>query len=453
MNPFVGSSLIGLYSEYGDMRDACKVFEEIADRDVVVYTSMITGYVHGGFGGVYEASDVARNMQDEGLDPNRVTLALKEGRMIHGYAVRRGIGCGDEVFETSLMDMYIKCRDPRTATCLFGMMNKRTVGSWNALIVGHLQMGQPLEVLELIGLMMRESIRPDLITLANGILSCADLKTLQEGKSNRGYIIRTGIQLNLIATTSLARVLFDGMEKRDVTFYNVMMAGYLQNEFVCEAIEAFIEMVGADIKPNVGSILSLLSALLDLKDVRRGKCVHGYVIRHELDMNNEISNQFINMYEKCGCVAYARHVFSRIRYRDLLSWTSMMKGYVYHGNADEEIFLFRMMKRLKLEHDLVALISLLFAKEVHSHLYPVYMERETPVINSLINKCRDKFQFKGIQIKNNCFISFIYLNSIYLITCTYECDEVVRIRAMVTERGLKMTAGYSWIELRQARCM
>ncbi|KAL5739170.1 hypothetical protein ACOSQ2_028350 [Xanthoceras sorbifolium] len=211
MNPYVGSSLIGLYSEYGDMRDACKVFEEIADRDVVVYPSMITGYVQGG---VYKAFDAARNMQEEGLDLSRVTLvslllaaaqlqALKEGRMIHGYAVRRGIGCGDEVFETSLMDMYIKCRDPRTATCLFGMMNKRTVGSWNALIVGHLQMGQPLEVLELIGLMMRESIRPDLITLANGILCCADLKTLQEGKSNRGYIIRTGIQLNLIATTSL----------------------------------------------------------------------------------------------------------------------------------------------------------------------------------------------------------------------------------------------------------
>ncbi|KAL5807887.1 hypothetical protein ACOSQ3_028578 [Xanthoceras sorbifolium] len=417
MNPFVGSSLIGLYSEYGDMRDACKVFEEIADRDVVVYTSMITGYVQGGVCGVYEAFDVARNMQEEGLDPNRVTLvsllqaaaqlqALKEGRMIHGYSVRRGIGCGDEVFETSLMDMYIKCKDPRTATCLFGMMNKRTVGSWNALIVGHLQMGQPLEVLELIGLMMRESIRPDLITLANGILCCADLKIFQEGKSIHGYIIRSGIQLDLVATTSLvdmyskcnnlvqARVLFDGMENRDVTFYNVMMAGYLQNEFICEAIEAFIEMVGADIKPNVGSILSLLSALLDLKDVRRGKCVHGYVIRHELDMNNEISNQFINMYGKCGCVAYARHIFSRIRYRDLLSWTSMMKGYVYHGNADEAIFLFRMMKREKLEHDSVALISLLqafsqlgclgLAKEVHSHLYRDHMERETPVINSLI---------------------------------------------------------------------
>ncbi|KAL5807858.1 hypothetical protein ACOSQ3_028549 [Xanthoceras sorbifolium] len=149
MIPFVGSSLIGFYSEYGDMRDACKVFEEIADRDVVVYTLMIIGYVQGG---VYEAFDVAHNMQEEGLDPNRVTLvsllqavaqlqALKEGRMMHGYAVRRGIGCGDEVFETSLMDMYIKCRDPRTATCLFGMMNKRTVGSWNALIIGHLQMG------------------------------------------------------------------------------------------------------------------------------------------------------------------------------------------------------------------------------------------------------------------------------------------------------------------------
>ncbi|TXG46328.1 hypothetical protein EZV62_028169 [Acer yangbiense] len=72
----------------------------------------------------------------------------------------------------------------------------------------------------------------------------------------------------------------------------------------------------------------------------------------------------------------------------------MMKGYVYHGNADEAVILFHMMKREKLEHDSVALISLLqafsqlgclsLAKEVHSHLYRVNMERETPVINSLI---------------------------------------------------------------------
>ncbi|KAL5739141.1 hypothetical protein ACOSP7_028061 [Xanthoceras sorbifolium] len=54
-----------------------------------------------------------------------------------------------------------------------------------------------------------------------------------------------------------------------------------------------------------------------------------------------------------------------------------------------------MMKREKLEHDSVTLISLLLTfsqlgflslvKEVHSHLYRVHKQRETPVINSLIS--------------------------------------------------------------------
>jgi len=33
---------------------------------------------------------------------------LQEGRTVHGYAVRRGIGLGDDVFETTLLDMYHK---------------------------------------------------------------------------------------------------------------------------------------------------------------------------------------------------------------------------------------------------------------------------------------------------------------------------------------------------------
>jgi pentatricopeptide repeat protein len=42
-NRFVGSSDMGLYSRNGDIEDAYRVFDEIADKDVV-YASMITGY-------------------------------------------------------------------------------------------------------------------------------------------------------------------------------------------------------------------------------------------------------------------------------------------------------------------------------------------------------------------------------------------------------------------------
>ncbi|KAK8301958.1 hypothetical protein V6Z11_D04G053600 [Gossypium hirsutum] len=414
---FVGSSLIGLYSKNGDMVCASKVFDEITERDVVVYTSMITGYALVGGHITYKAFEFARLMQKEGIDPNRVTMvsllqaaaeleALEEGRSIHGYAIRRGIGCSDEVFETSLMDMYIKCKVPTMAACIFGRMKMKTIGSWNAMITGYLNMGQPLEALGHFCKMVHENVFPDLISLANGILCCADLKYLQEGKTIQGRIIRIGYELDLIATTALvdmyskcndftrARKLFDVVEKRDVILYNVMMAGYLQNGFATETVDLFIEMVGSGLKPNLGSILNVLSALSEMKNVRGGRSVHGYILKHEFRMNTEVANQIVYMYARCSYIYDARQVFNGIRYKDLISWTSMIMGYIYHANPEEAILLFRMMKREKLDHDSVTLISLLqaflklghlsLAKEVHCHSYRTRLDHETLVINSLI---------------------------------------------------------------------
>ncbi|GFZ19289.1 T-box transcription factor, putative [Actinidia rufa] len=106
--------------------------------------------------------------------------ALQEGRSIHGYALRRGIGYSDEVFETSLVDVYIKCGTMNMASSIFSKASTITVASWNALIAGHLQTGQPVEALNLFFLKVQQNLDPDLITLANGIWGCADLKSMQE---------------------------------------------------------------------------------------------------------------------------------------------------------------------------------------------------------------------------------------------------------------------------------
>ncbi|CAN6574699.1 unnamed protein product [Malus baccata var. baccata] len=422
-NGFVGSSLIGLHSRCGFVDDAAKVFDEITERDIVVYTSIITGYAQSVDQRACEAFGFARRMQRQGLHPNRVTLVsllqaasqletLKEGRSVHGYAIRRGIGGSDEVFETSLVDMYNKCGSPRTAACIFGEMDRKTIGSWNVMIAGYLKMEQPLEAFRLFCQVMEENFVPDLITLSNGILSCACLKYLRLGKSIHGYIIRAGIQLDLLAATALvdlysksnkliqSRELFHRMEKKDAISYDVMMTGYLHNNYASKAVDTFVQMVGEGMKPNLGSLLSVISATSELKDIRKGKSIHGHVLRQGFDLNTEVMNQIIYMYAKCGCLDHARQIFNKVRYRDLVSWTSMMMGYVYHGHADEAVTLFRSKQIELAQHDLVTLITLLqaicqlgslsFAKEVHCHLYRADMNNDISLSNSLIttySKC------------------------------------------------------------------
>ncbi|TQE11825.1 hypothetical protein C1H46_002459 [Malus baccata] len=40
----MGSLLMGFYSRCGFVKDAAEVLDEITERDIVVYTSIITGY-------------------------------------------------------------------------------------------------------------------------------------------------------------------------------------------------------------------------------------------------------------------------------------------------------------------------------------------------------------------------------------------------------------------------
>lgn len=410
---FVGSSLIKFYTESDQIGEAAKVFDEITDRDVVAYTSMITGYSKVGD---HRAFSVAGEMQMNGFEPNRVTLvsllrcasqlrALSEGRSIHGYAIRRGVGFADEVFETSLIDMYVKCADPDLGAIIFENMSRKTTGSWNALIAGYVQLGRPLEAFDVFLKMVLEC-ELDLIALANALLSCADLGYLLIGKAIHCHIIRGGVDLDLVATTALidmyakcehlsaAMNVYYRAEAKDAAMSNVMIAGYLHNGCMDRGIEMFRGMVAIRVRPNTGTIISVLSALSGMEDIRTGSCIHGYVFRQGLQASIDIANQFINMYAKCGFIGCARQVFDGMRIKDTVSWTSMMMGLVNHGLADAAMTLFLLMQRGNIQPDAITytclvqtlnqLGSVVLVREVHGRMYRAFVEKDMTLMNSLI---------------------------------------------------------------------
>ncbi|KAK3030089.1 hypothetical protein RJ639_037637 [Escallonia herrerae] len=47
-NLYVGNSLINLYSVFGAMEDAHKVFDKMSERDVFTWTILVTGYAKNG---------------------------------------------------------------------------------------------------------------------------------------------------------------------------------------------------------------------------------------------------------------------------------------------------------------------------------------------------------------------------------------------------------------------
>ncbi|XP_071723273.1 pentatricopeptide repeat-containing protein At3g20730 [Rutidosis leptorrhynchoides] len=68
----MSNSLIDMYSKSGEIEDARRVFDEMTERNVITWTSLIAGYGKNGYG--TDAMKLLETMEEEGLKPNDVTF-------------------------------------------------------------------------------------------------------------------------------------------------------------------------------------------------------------------------------------------------------------------------------------------------------------------------------------------------------------------------------------------
>ncbi|KAL9246088.1 hypothetical protein vseg_019667 [Gypsophila vaccaria] len=82
------NSMIFMYSKCGNMNGALRIFEEMDVRDVVSYNALISGYAAHGHGN--EAIDLLTKMQEDGLEPDRVTFIGVLTACSHGGLLEEG---------------------------------------------------------------------------------------------------------------------------------------------------------------------------------------------------------------------------------------------------------------------------------------------------------------------------------------------------------------------------
>jgi pentatricopeptide repeat protein len=69
LNPFVVSSLVNMYAKCGSLEYAWEMFKTLSKPDVVAWDAMILGYLK--CGQQHKALDLLRQMQHEGIEPDR----------------------------------------------------------------------------------------------------------------------------------------------------------------------------------------------------------------------------------------------------------------------------------------------------------------------------------------------------------------------------------------------
>ncbi|XP_009794283.1 pentatricopeptide repeat-containing protein At4g25270, chloroplastic [Nicotiana sylvestris] len=206
--------------------------------------------------------------------------------------------------------------------------------------------------------------------------------------------------------TKKAHELFDKMPKRNASAFpwNSIISGYAENGLFEDALAIYFQMVEEGVEPDCYTFPRALKACGGVGLIHVGEEVHRHVIRRGLESNGFILNALVDMYAKCGDIVKARKLFDQIGTKDLVSWNSMLIGYIRHELISEAFNLFHLMIREGIVPDSVSISALLVArlpfsigKQIHGWVLRRGTNQELSVVNSLVDFYADQKKLKQVR--------------------------------------------------------
>ncbi|KAM0946547.1 putative tetratricopeptide-like helical domain superfamily [Dioscorea sansibarensis] len=356
----IANWLIDVYSRCRLIDKAQLIFEKMADRDVVTFTTLISGFCVNNL--FISAVRVFGQMLSEGIEPNEHTISSvltacgsTLGKQIHGYMIKTMTD--RSVFSScSLIEFYSRNGRIGQAKLVFEKLEARNVVTWSSMISCCMRHKQMEDALWLFHDMICTGIEPNEYTFAALLGAC--------GMSSEFFSVGRqlhcpAIKLNLVSDNRILNALitmygrsgdvdnlervFERIEKLDVVSWCAAISSYFQNGYDEKSLKLVSRMHKEGFVPNEYGLSSTLSSCANLASLDQGKHFHCLALKAGCDLDVCVGNALINMYAKCGSIEDARLIFDAMPDHDLMSWNSLIHGYAHHGNGNEAISVFNTM--------------------------------------------------------------------------------------------------------------
>ncbi|KAJ9183243.1 hypothetical protein P3X46_007127 [Hevea brasiliensis] len=412
----VNHSLITMYAKCSELAYAWKVFDEIGDKDLVSWNSMISGYSKMGF--AREAVRLFMEMREQGIEPDEMTLVsvlgacgdlgdLGLGKWVEELVASKKIQL-NSYLGSALIDMYGKCGDLISARRVFDAMEKKDVVTWNAMITGYSQNGASDEAITLFNRMREVGTNPDKITMIVVLSACALIGALDLGKWIETYASQRGLQYDVYVASALidlyakcgsldnALRIFESMPHRNEVSWNAMISALAFHGRAQEALSLFRRMLKVGtVRPNDITFIGVLSA-----------CVHAGLVDEGHRLFDSMSSSF-------GLVPKIEHYSCMV---DLLA----RAGHLYEA--------WNFIERMPRKPDEIVLGALLGACQ---------KRRNVDVGERVIKLLLD---IEPSNSGNYIISSKIYAN-------LRRWDDSAKMRVLMRRQGVIKTPGCSWIEI------
>ncbi|WCJ29711.1 Pentatricopeptide repeat (PPR) superfamily protein [Euphorbia peplus] len=379
-DPFEASKIVSFSAlqHSGSLYYARLVFSQIDRPTPYTYNSIIRGFTNNNF--QYEALSFYQHIIIQGLLPDRFTFpslfkscrVLSEGKILHCHSAKLGF-TSDMYVQNSLMNMYSNCGCVVSAKTVFDNMVEKSVVSWATMIGAYTQCNQSREALKLFERMESENVTPNDVTLVNVLTACARARDLAMTKRVHGYIDENGFGFHEILNTSLmdvyckcgcvslARDLFDRMQRKNLFCWNIMINGHVEESEYEEALLLFREMQTQGIRGDEVTMVSLLLACIHLGALELGKWLHAYIKKWKIKVDVALGTALVDMYAKCGSIESAMTVFQELPEKDIMTWTALIVGLAMSGNGEMALSYFHEMQREGIKPDAITFVGVLAA--------------------------------------------------------------------------------------------
>ncbi|ERM98117.1 hypothetical protein AMTR_s00095p00039180 [Amborella trichopoda] len=420
---FLSNSLVNMYAKCEALEDAEMVFDQIPERDTVSWNTMISGYIWCGL--VLPALLMFKKMLSQGQPiPDRFTMTnllkvctgcndLSQGSQVHALLIKYKLDQDIHV-GSSLINFYCNLHQIHEALKVFDELELKDVVIMNTVIACHAQSGNCAQAFQIFRQIMSSPFsRPARASLVALLTAVGNSKTPKHGELIHGLIVKTGFRDEVMIENSLVRMylrvgsmwdafnITDDYQTQNVMAWTSLISGYADHGWFEEACELVYRLHHSGMAVDGSNLACVLGLCAESESLDMGVQVHSLVLRLGYGNDIDVQDSLVNMYAKCSSMYDAVRAFNEIQGGcDLLSWTTLLSGYVYCGFSVEALRTFSKMRDNGVKPDSVACVGVLagctsiqfinHGRQVHAYAvkcgYDLNIQVETALL-SLYAEC------------------------------------------------------------------
>ncbi|XP_004143574.1 pentatricopeptide repeat-containing protein At4g19191, mitochondrial [Cucumis sativus] len=380
---YVQTAMVDMYVKCGKVDDAYNLFDKMPVRNIASWNAMIIGFSQ--IGSLDRVFNLFMGMRLVGTRPDAATVigltravisakSLRFLKAVHAIGIETGLDADTSVSNTWIA-AYSKCGELQLAKMVFHGIQKtaRSSVSWNSLIACYAHFGKYVDAVKSYKGLLCDGFKPDASTIISLLSSCQQPEALIYGFLIHGHGFQLGCDsdISLINTLismysrcgdiSSATILFDGMSIRTCVSWTAMISGYSEVGRVDDALVLFNAMEETGEKPDIVTVLSLISGCGKTGALGLGHWIDNYASLHELKKDVVVCNALIDMYAKCGSLNDAREIFYSLPNRTVVSWTAMIAACALNGEFREALDLFSLLSESGIEPNNITFLAVLQA--------------------------------------------------------------------------------------------